>query len=86
MSRRFAERLTITIIFSVVQIWALIVLLVQFRAHGVLAAAAALVMSAAVIAVHDAWRDLRADRSAEQPAEQPEVASETTRDSDLVQL
>lgn len=82
MSRRFAERLTTTIIFTGVQVWALVVLLVQFRADGVLAAAAALIMSAAMIAVHDAWRDLRSEKS----ADQSEVEQDTTRDNDLVQL
>jgi hypothetical protein len=82
MSRRFAERLTTTILFTAAQVWAVTVLLVRFHADGMLAAAVALVMSAALIAVHDAWRDLRADRS----TAPPDVESEPTRDSDLVQL
>jgi hypothetical protein len=83
MSRRFAERLTTTILFTAAQVWAVVTLLVQFHADAVLAAAVALVMSAALIAVHDAWRDLRA---AGRPAERPEVPQEQVRDSDFAGL
>jgi len=59
MTRQQIERLATTIVFTVLQVGATIVLLVQLDASGILAAAAALVMAGGLVAVHDAWREVR---------------------------
>jgi hypothetical protein len=62
MSRRLIERLASTVLFTGAQLWAITVVLVQLHASGALAAAIALIMAGGLMAVHDAWRDVRADR------------------------
>ncbi|WP_033435963.1 hypothetical protein [Saccharothrix syringae] len=64
--RRFAERLACTLVFTAVQLWAAVVVLVETDARGPLAAAVALVLAGGVIAMYDAWHDVRsAHRSRE---------------------
>ena len=65
MTRQQIERLATTIVFTVLQVGATIVLLVQLNASGIVAAAAALVMAGGLVAVHDAWREVRDTSSKE---------------------
>jgi len=74
MNRQQIERLTTTILFSVLQLGATVVLLVLLNASGLLAAAAAIVMAGSLVAVHDAWRDLRKTAKPE-PAQEPDLVN-----------
>jgi D-alanyl-D-alanine dipeptidase len=65
MSRRLIERLATTVLFTGAQLWAITVVLVHLHASGALAAAIALAMAGGLVAVHDAWRDVRAARTTE---------------------
>ena len=57
--QRSASTLTWTVTFTVVQAWAVIVVLTQLRADGVTKAALALVLSGTVIAIISAWQEVR---------------------------
>lgn len=72
MTRQQIERLGTTIVFTVLQVGATITLLVGLDVSGFVAVAAALVMAGALVAVHDAWREIR------------ETSKEPARDHDLV--
>ncbi|WP_309116620.1 hypothetical protein [Saccharothrix sp.] len=60
--RRFTERLACTLVFTAVQLWAAAVIVTQLDTNGVVALAVALVLSGALVAVHDAWQSVRAAR------------------------
>ena len=60
--RRFTERLACTLVFTALQLWAAVAIVAGFEGGGVVALAVALVLAAALVAVHDAWRDVRAVR------------------------
>ncbi|MFD1149601.1 hypothetical protein [Saccharothrix hoggarensis] len=60
--RRFTERLACTLVFTAVQLWAVVVVVVKAEVDGVVAPAVALVLAGGLIAVHDAWREVRAVR------------------------
>ncbi|WP_433263761.1 hypothetical protein ACQPZF_33135 [Actinosynnema sp. CS-041913] len=60
--RRFTERLACTLVFTVVQLWAAAVIVTQLETSGIVALAVALVLSGGLVAVHDAWREVRANR------------------------
>ncbi|MEV0681323.1 hypothetical protein AB0I60_32870 [Actinosynnema sp. NPDC050436] len=60
--RKFTERLACTLVFTVVQLWAAAVILTQLDTTGPIALAVALVLTGGLVAVHDAWRDVRAGR------------------------
>ncbi|MGP4014594.1 hypothetical protein [Saccharopolyspora sp. 5N708] len=55
--RRSPTTLFYSAMFTVVQVWALIVLLVHLQPEGVIKVALASVMAAAVIAVITAWQE-----------------------------
>jgi hypothetical protein len=74
MNRQQIERLTTTIVFTVVQLGATVVLLVLLNASGILAAAAAVVMAGSLVAVHDAWRELR-ETPKRQLAQEPDLVN-----------
>jgi hypothetical protein len=57
--QRSVSTLTWTVTFTVVQAWAVIVVLTQLRADGVTKAALALVLSGTVIAIISAWQEVR---------------------------
>ncbi len=59
MTRQQIERLGTTIVFTVLQVGAIIVMLLQLNVSGLVAVAAALVMAGGLVAVHDAWREIR---------------------------
>lgn len=60
--RRFTERLACTLVFTAVQLWAAVVVVVEAEFSGVLALAVSLVLAAALISVYDAWREVRSTR------------------------
>ncbi|PRY42497.1 hypothetical protein [Umezawaea tangerina] len=62
MNRQLIERLATSVVFTAVQVGAMAVILVRLHVSGVLAAATAFVMAGALMAVHDAWGDVRAAR------------------------
>jgi hypothetical protein len=57
--RRGVSTLTWTVTFTVIQAWAVIVVLTQLRADGLTRAALALVLSSAVVAIISAWQEVR---------------------------
>jgi len=60
LSRRvIAGRLAWPILFSVTEIWAVVVVLTQIRVDGVDAAALALVIAGVVLAIWSEWRESR---------------------------
>lgn len=56
--RGVSTLLTSTVAFTVIQAWAVIVVLTQLRADGVTRAALALVLSGAVVAIISAWQEV----------------------------
>jgi hypothetical protein len=60
--RRFTERLACTLVFTAVQLWAAAVVVVKSEFSGVLALAVSLVLAAGLIAVYDAWHEVRSTR------------------------
>ncbi|MBB5955705.1 hypothetical protein FHS29_002286 [Saccharothrix tamanrassetensis] len=60
--RRFTERLACTLLFTVVQLWSAAVIVTQLETSGIVALAVALVLAGGLVAVADAWREVRSDR------------------------
>lgn len=61
--RRTTGRILSTVVFTVVEAWALVVVVAHIRAGGMDRIALALALAGAVIAVIDAWQNVRAQRS-----------------------
>lgn len=57
--RDAVRRLVSTVLFTLVELWAVIVLLQKFRGDVMAHAGLALVLTGATVAVFDAWRELR---------------------------
>lgn len=57
---RVFARVVLTVLFTAVQLWAVVVLLTQVHVDGVVAVALAAVMAAAVLAVIYGWQEVRA--------------------------
>lgn len=66
------SRVLATVLFTVVEAWALVVVLAHIRAGGIDRIALALALAGCVVAVVDAWQNIRAQRStnAESPSEE----------------
>ncbi|MFI9009682.1 hypothetical protein ACIGNX_20870 [Actinosynnema sp. NPDC053489] len=75
---RFTERLVATLAFTAVMLWAAVVVVVKADVDGVVALAVSFVLSGGLVAVYDAWRELRSARREETDVELP--------DEDLVRL
>ncbi|WNV89736.1 hypothetical protein [Umezawaea sp. Da 62-37] len=76
MNRQLIERLATSVVFTAVQAGAMAVILVRPQVSSLLAAATAFVMAGALVAVHDAWSDVRAARrEARQPVAQSDARS-----------
>ncbi|ONI88467.1 hypothetical protein ALI22I_19115 [Saccharothrix sp. ALI-22-I] len=60
--RRFTERLACTLLFTAVQLWAAVVVIVKSDLDGVVALAVAFVLAGGLIAMYDAWREVRSVR------------------------
>ncbi|MCP2246499.1 hypothetical protein [Lentzea aerocolonigenes] len=56
--RKYTERVVFALIFTVVELWAIVAVVVLFDGGGVLAVAVSIVLSAALIALWDTWRTL----------------------------
>ncbi|RDI19206.1 hypothetical protein [Lentzea flaviverrucosa] len=76
--RQHTERVLFAVVFTAVELWAVVAAVVLLEDDGVLAVAASVVLSAALIAVWDAWQSVfasgRALRGA--PAEETEPDQE----------
>ncbi|QUQ66560.1 hypothetical protein [Kutzneria sp. CA-103260] len=57
---RVFTRVVLTVVFTAVQLWAVVVLLTQLHVAGVVAVALAMVMAAAVLTVVYGWQEVRA--------------------------
>jgi hypothetical protein len=64
-SQKITHQRLPTILFTVLEVWALIVVLADSRPNGVLRIALAFVLATVVVAVVDAWRRPRGDRRTE---------------------
>jgi hypothetical protein len=60
--RRFTERLASTLVFTAVMLWAAVVVVVKSDVDGVVALAVSFVLAGGLVAVYDAWRELRSVR------------------------
>ncbi|MFS8097878.1 hypothetical protein LFM09_12125 [Lentzea alba] len=56
--RKYTEQVVFAVIFTVVELWAIVAVVVLLDDHGVLAVAVSIVLSAALIALWDIWRTL----------------------------
>ena len=56
--RKYTEQVVFAVIFTVVELWAIVAVIVLLDDHGVLAVAVSIVLSAALIALWDTWRTL----------------------------
>lgn len=87
--RRHTEQVVLTIVFTAVELWAVVAVVILLGDNKVLAAAASLALSAALMAVWETWRAVlmvgRALR-AWLPEELPEEEVEPERPSNLVRL
>lgn len=57
--RKFTEQVVMTVLFTVIELWAIVAVVVLIDASGVLAVAAALALSAGLMYVIDSWRAVR---------------------------
>ncbi|MDX8141302.1 hypothetical protein SK854_04205 [Lentzea sp. BCCO 10_0061] len=87
--RKHTEQVVLAVVFTVVELWAVVAVVVLLDADGVLALAVAAVLSASLIALWDTWRTLllfgRALRSW-LPEELPTEDPEPVRTTNLVRL
>lgn len=60
--RRFTERLASTLVFTAVMLWATVVVIIKSDLDGVVAIAVSFVLAGGLVAVYDAWRDVRTAR------------------------
>jgi hypothetical protein len=56
--RKYTEQVACAVVFTVVELWAIVVVVVLLDGHGVLAVAVSIVLSAALVALWDTWRTL----------------------------
>ncbi len=87
--RKHTEQVLLTIVYTVVELWAVVAVVVLLDDDGVLAVAASVVLAGMLIALWDSWRRLlmlgRALR-AWLPEELPPEDREPVRQSHLVRL
>jgi hypothetical protein len=57
--RKFTEQVVATVLFTVVELWATVAVLVLLDATGVLAVAAALALAAGLMLVYESWQSVR---------------------------
>ena len=58
--RKFTEQVVVTVLFTVVELWAVVATVVLLDASGVLAVAASLGLSAGLMYVYESWQNVRA--------------------------
>lgn len=56
--RKYTEQVVFAVLFTVVELWAIVAVIVLLDDHGVLAVAVSVVLSAALMALWDIWRTL----------------------------
>lgn len=56
--RKYTEQVVFAVVFTVVELWAVVAVIVLLDDNGVLAVAVSVVLSAALIALWDIWRNL----------------------------
>ncbi|WP_434446529.1 hypothetical protein [Lentzea sp. E54] len=87
--RKHTERVVFALMFTAVELWAVVAAVVLLDDDGVLAVAASVVLSAALIAVWDTWQSVlasgRALRSSP-PEEPPAQEAEPDQPMKLVRL
>jgi hypothetical protein len=87
--RKHTEQVLLMIVYTVVELWAVVAVVVLLKDNGVLAVAASVVLAGVLLALWDNWRTLlmfgRALR-AWLPEELPEGDREPVRQSHLVRL
>ncbi|MEU4739839.1 hypothetical protein AB0G02_05145 [Actinosynnema sp. NPDC023658] len=69
--RRFTERLASTLVFTVVMVSAAVVIILKSDLDGVVALAVSFALAGGLVAVMDAWREVRSARR-EQQVELPD--------------
>ncbi|MFD9700815.1 hypothetical protein [Lentzea sp. NPDC059081] len=87
--RKHTERVVYAVIFTAVELWAVVAAIVLLNDSGVLAVAVAVVLSAALIAVWDTWQSVLANGRAlreRMPAESPTEGVEPDHRANLVRL
>lgn len=57
--RKFTEQVVVTVLFTVVELWATVAVVVLLDATGVLAVAAALALAAGLMYVYESWQSVR---------------------------
>jgi hypothetical protein len=73
--RKTVGRVVATVVFTVVEAWALVVVLADIRAGGMDKIALALALAGCVVAVIDAWQNIRAQRTATAEPDTPNEQS-----------
>jgi hypothetical protein len=56
--RKYTEQVVFAVIFTVVELWAIVAVVVLLDDNGVLAVAVSIVLSASLMALWDTWRTL----------------------------
>jgi len=85
--RKHTERVLLAIVFTAVELWAVVATVVLIDADGVLAVAASVVLSAALIAVWDSWQSISATgRALRSPVPEETPAEEAYPVMKLVRL
>lgn len=68
--QRTVGRVVATVVFTVVEAWALVVVLADIRAGGMERIALALALAGCVIAVLDSWQNVRVRRTPDAPSDE----------------
>ncbi len=87
--RKHTERVVYAVVFTAVELWAIVAAVVLLDADGVLAVAVAVVLSAALIAVWDTWQSILANGRAlrsSMPDKSPSGGTEPEHRTNLVRL
>ncbi|MFD4638967.1 hypothetical protein ACFWN2_16745 [Lentzea sp. NPDC058436] len=74
--RKHTERVLFAVVFTAVELWAVVAAVVLLEDDGVLAVAASVVLSAALIAVWDTWHAVIASGRALRSRSQDELPAE----------
>ncbi|GGP48755.1 hypothetical protein [Saccharothrix coeruleofusca] len=69
--RRSIEHLVCAVVFTAVQLWAVVFVLVGLDVGGAQALAVAVLAAGGLLAVHDAWREVHPVKRAEKASVEP---------------
>jgi uncharacterized membrane protein len=85
--RKHTERVLFAVVFTAVELWAVVAAVVLLDDDGVLAVAASVVLSAALIAVWDTWQSvLYSGRALRVPSSEEETLTEETEPDQEMKL